>query len=149
MKGMMGRMMMKPRDLKMNVENEPKTHKYKVALFALLMAGISGGYQQYYDMLQWRMGQIQMRFMAGDPTVTVPVYHDKYDADMLQKRNTLAFLKAKNFKDLTYIANGWKSRKISDNAYDPRGDNTARYYEQTIKSSSAYESRTEDKATNS
>ena len=56
MMSMMKKFTMKPRELKMACESEPLSHKARIVGFSVLMAGISGYYQHYFDMLAYRSG---------------------------------------------------------------------------------------------
>ena len=106
MKKMMSNMAMKPRDIRMNVENESRTHKYKIIGFSLLMAAISGSYQNYYDMLSWRISQFQAHHMAGN-TDGYAAFQENDPVTAMNIRNTLAHVRSKGMKETKYQLQGW------------------------------------------
>jgi len=127
MKKMMSSLAMKPRDIKMNVENESRTHKYKIIGFSLVMAAISGAYQNYYDMLSWRINQYQAHYMHG--TMPGASYNEPDMAQNTRDRNTLAQLRSMGMKETKYILSGWVSGLTgSDYAAGPIGLNTSNNY---------------------
>ena len=134
MKKMMSNMAMKPRDIRMNVENESRTHKYKIIGFSLLMAAISGSYQNYYDMLSWRISQAQAHYMAGTYGAGAHAqFQENNPVEAMQIRNTLAQVRSKGMKETKYQMESWfYGIDSNDNARTPEGLNTGdNYYTQT------------------
>jgi len=109
MKSMMPKLAMTPRDIRMNVENESKTHKMKVAGFAVLMAAISGAYQNYYDMQSWRVGQLQSKYLAGEAGYGPPTLRHSWDQTQFDDKNTLNHLESHSFKELVQEQKGWNT----------------------------------------
>ena len=134
MKKMMSNMAMKPRDIRMNVENESRTHKYKIIGFSLLMAAISGTYQNYYDMLSWRISQAQAHYMGGSYGAGNHAQFQENDpVAAMEIRNTLAHIRSKGMKETKYQLGGSAyGIDSSDYAQSPVGLNTGdNYYTQT------------------
>ena len=150
----------------MNVENESNVHKAKIVGFSVLMAVISGGYQWYYNNMTYRSGQLQAQALAGQREFNP--YFSPNSRDIWMKKNTLAVLEAKSFKDLVYIENGWTDQVITtvkkyefvtddstgesvDRSYDtsspmnygPQG-NTEDYYTQTERFATFWADELED-----
>ena len=66
MKNFFKKFVLKPKELKTNVERESKAHKAKIICFSVAMGLIAGSYQGYFDNLVYRSGQLQAKAMAGE-----------------------------------------------------------------------------------